>query len=142
MADLKRKGDLAELMVAADLARQGYRIAFPYGEDSTFDLLVERGDRWERVQVKFAASRNGALEVRARTHSLTNGRVMQTTLYTCEHIEWLAAWDSVTDQCFYVPTDELGTGMTMLTLRLTPARNQQRLRIRMADGYRTLPPLP
>ena len=33
IADLKRKGDVTELMVAADLARRGHRILFPYGED-------------------------------------------------------------------------------------------------------------
>jgi hypothetical protein len=30
MAPLKAKGDLAEMMVAADLLRRGYKIAFPY----------------------------------------------------------------------------------------------------------------
>jgi hypothetical protein len=29
MAPLKQKGDLAELMVAADLRRRGYRICIP-----------------------------------------------------------------------------------------------------------------
>jgi hypothetical protein len=53
MAELKRKGDLAELMVATDLARRGYKIAFPYGEDSDYDLIVEGAARLERVQVKY-----------------------------------------------------------------------------------------
>jgi hypothetical protein len=30
----KQKGDLAELMVACDLRRRGYKLAIPYGEDS------------------------------------------------------------------------------------------------------------
>jgi hypothetical protein len=36
----KAKGDLAELKVAADLRARGYKIAFPYGEDWDFDLIV------------------------------------------------------------------------------------------------------
>jgi hypothetical protein len=38
IAPLKTKGDLAELMVAADLMRRGYKIALPYGEDWDYDL--------------------------------------------------------------------------------------------------------
>jgi hypothetical protein len=33
MASLKKKGDLAELKVAADLADRGCAISIPYGED-------------------------------------------------------------------------------------------------------------
>ena len=56
MSELKRKGDLAELAVALDLRRRGYGVAFPFGEASAYDLIIERGDKLERVQVKHTAS--------------------------------------------------------------------------------------
>jgi hypothetical protein len=37
------KGDLAELMVAADLRRKGYKVAVPVGEDWDYDLIIEGG---------------------------------------------------------------------------------------------------
>ena len=40
MAPLKEKGDLAELIVAADLAKRGWEIAVPWGENSDFDLIA------------------------------------------------------------------------------------------------------
>ncbi len=65
MAGLKAKGDLAELMVATDLVRRGYRIAIPYGEDSDFDLILCRDDgRLERVQVKYTESDGWSIDVR------------------------------------------------------------------------------
>ena len=140
MADLKRKGDLAELMVAADLVRQGYRVAFPYGEDWDADLLVERGGRFERVQVKYTTARNGIVEIRSRSHSLTGGRVRRTKYYTAETIEWLAAYEPTTRQCLYVPAAELGEGRSTITLRLAPTRNNQRSGIRMAAGYLVMEP--
>src|SRR2546423_4396650 len=76
MAPLKQKGDLAEMLVAADLVRRGYKVALPFGEDWDYDLIVERGDRLERVQVKYTESNGAVICVRARTHSLTNGRVI------------------------------------------------------------------
>jgi PD-(D/E)XK endonuclease len=138
VAPLKTKGDLAELLVAADLVKRGYRVAFPFGEDSDFDLIF-----WcppdltlQRVQAKYATSDGRVVPVRAHSHSLTNGRIRATKLYTSKEIDWLAVYDSTTEQIFYIPAAELGDGVNVLHLRLTPALNNQRARIRMADQYR------
>jgi len=132
----KAKGDLAELKVAADLRTRGYKIAFPYGEDWDFDLILCRDDgALERVQVKYARSDGRVITVSARSRSLTSGRVMATKHYTASTIEWLAVWDAGLDRCFYVPAAELGDGMCMLNLRLVPTANQQRRRVRLAERY-------
>ena len=68
MADLKRKGDQAELIVAADLARRGYKVAFPYGEDWDYDLIVERAGIFERIQVKYATGNGEIVPVRCCSH--------------------------------------------------------------------------
>ena len=121
MAPLKTKGDLAELMVAADLARRGYRVAFPYGEDSDYDLILDRGTSLERVQVKYTRSNGEFIVLRCRSHSLTKGKVRATKHYTSESIEWMAVYDATTDRCYYVSAVELGSGRSDLRLRLTPA---------------------
>ena len=94
MAPLKRKGDLAELMVAADLRRRGYKISIPFGEDCDYDLVVERHGRLERVQVKYTASNGLIVTVRCVSHSLTNGRVKATKRYTADTVDWIAVWDA------------------------------------------------
>ena len=68
MAPLKQKGDWAELEVARDLVKRGYRIAIPYGEDWDFDLLFSGPglDVIERVQVKFSTARNGVVPVQCK----------------------------------------------------------------------------
>jgi hypothetical protein len=132
----KAKGDLAELKVAADLRARGYRIAIPYGEDWDFDLILCRADgSFERVQVKYARSNGDVIEVRSRSHSLTNGKVRATKHYTAATIDWLAVWEPSLDRCFYVPASELGAGMYVLALRLTPCRNNQVRGIRLAERY-------
>ena len=136
MAPLKAKGDLAEVMIAADLIRRGYRIATPYGEDWNFDLILCRdGLTLERVQCKYSTSNGICVVVRCRSHSLTNGRVRTTKRYTAAMIDWLAVYDPTTDRCYYVPSTELGDGMNVMHLRLTPARNNQRRRVRLASNY-------
>ena len=136
MAPLKAKGDLAEVMIAADLIRRGYRIAISYGEDWNFDLILCRDEqRLERVQCKYTCSDGLVMAVQTCSHSLTNGRVRATKRYTAAMIDWLAVYDVTTDRCYYVPAAELGTGMNRIHLRLVAARNHQRRRIRFASSY-------
>jgi PD-(D/E)XK nuclease superfamily protein len=136
MAPLKAKGDLAEVMIAADLIRRGYRIAIPYGEDWNFDLILCRDEqRLERVQCKYTRSDGLVVTVRTRSQSLTNGRVKAIKRYNATMIEWLAVYDATTDRCYYIPAAELGDGMHMMHLRLVAARNNQRRRVRLASNY-------
>jgi hypothetical protein len=122
-------------MIAADLIRRGYKIAIPYGEDWDFDLIVCREERLERVQCKYTRSNGQVIVVRARSHSLTNGKIRAVKRYTATMIEWLAVYDATSECCYYVPAGELGEGMHMLHLRLTPPRNNQHLRVRLAAAY-------
>jgi hypothetical protein len=135
-ATRKQKGDLAELVVASDLRRRGCTIAIPFGEDSDYDLVVDHGGALERVQVKYVESDGKAINVHCRSQSLTNGKVRRVKRYTKSMIEWLAVYDRTTDCCYYIPASELGDGRRMLTLRLTPPGNSQRVGIRFARDYR------
>jgi PD-(D/E)XK endonuclease len=122
-------------MIAADLVRRGYKVAIPYGEDWDFDLIVCRDEKLERVQCKYTQSGGKVVTVRCGSHSLTNGRVRATKLYTAATIDWLAVYDATTDCCYYVPATELGSGMRRMHLRLVPTRNNQTSRIRRAEDY-------
>ncbi len=135
MAPLKRKGDLAELKVAADLVDRGCHLSFPYGEDCDYDLIADRNGVLHRVQVKYTESDGKVIGVRCMSHSLTNGKIRQTKHYTAEIIDWIAVYDRTSDRCYYFPARELGAGKSYLHLRLTPARNGQRIGIRDASDY-------
>jgi PD-(D/E)XK endonuclease len=118
--------------------REGAQGRGPFGEDCDFDLVLCREGLLERVQVKYATSLNGVIQVKCKSHSLTNGKVRRTKHYTSATIDWLAIYDATTDCCFYVPAGELGTGRSMLH-RLAPTRNGQAAGVRLADDYRDLP---
>jgi hypothetical protein len=135
--NLKGKGDLAELMVAADLRRRGFGIAIPFGEDCDFDLILIRGDRLERVQVKYTESDGSVVPVKCFSHSLTNGKVRRTKRYTAKTIDLLAVYDHTSSCCYYIPAKELGNGRSSIHLRLVPAKNGQRIGTRLAQDYLT-----
>ena len=131
----KGKGDLAELMVAADLRRRGFGVAIPFGEDSDFDLVLIRSGQLERVQVKYVASDGAVIRVKCFSHSLTNGKVRRTKQYTSATIDILAVYDETTSRCYYLPAKELGLGRSSVHLRLRPALNGQSAGTRLAEDY-------
>jgi hypothetical protein len=137
MASTKSKGDHAELAIAADLLRRGYKVAFRYGEDWDFDLVLCRNGILERVQTKYAKSDGWVVAVSCRSHSLTNGRVRATKKYTAETIDWLALYDATTRRCFYIPA-----GLKRAEPRSASAYRQlgtgQRARIWWAHDYHSL----
>ncbi len=133
--NLKAKGDLAELMVAADLRRRGFKIAIPFGEDCDFDLILVRSDRLQRVQVKYVESDGSVIRVKCFSHSLTNGKVRKTKRYTAKSIDLLAVYDHTCSRCFYIPAAELGEGRSIVHLRLKPALNHQRVGTHSAEDY-------
>jgi Holliday junction resolvase-like predicted endonuclease len=135
MATTKTKGDLAELMVAANLRRKGYKVAIPFGEDWDYDLIIEPDDRLERVQVKYTESDGAVLTVRCWSSSLTNGKVRHIKRYTAATIDWLAVYDRVTNRCYYIPATALGEGRSIMHLRLSPPLNGQHVGINFADDY-------
>ncbi len=135
MAALKQKGDLAELKVAADLIERGCRLSIPFGEDCDYDLIADFEGRLHRIQVKFTESNGSRILLRCRLHSLTKGKVRQTKHYTASMVDWIAVYDRTSNRCYYCPSTELGAGRSELSLRLTPARNGQRLGIRNASDY-------
>ena len=87
------------------------------------------------MQVKYTESNGVFVEVRTRSHSLTKGKVRRTKYYTAKTVDWIAVYDKETDRCYYVPSSELGNGVTGLRLRLVETRNCQRIGIRYAHDY-------
>jgi hypothetical protein len=136
MASLKKKGDLAELQVAADLVARGCELSIPFGEDSSYDLIADYEGRLHRVQVKYAQSDGRVIFVKCFSHSLTAGRIRSTKHYTPAMVDWIATYDLTTDRCYYVPSWMLGAeGRSSMYLRLVPSLNGQSRRIRFAKDY-------
>lgn len=88
--------------------------------------MLIREYRLERVKVKHTRSDGAVINVRCRSHSQTNGKILRVKQYTAKTIDILAVYDATTDRCYYVPATELGPGRSTMCLRVKPARNGQR----------------
>ena len=89
----------------------------------------------ERVQVKHTRSDGHVIEVRCCSHSLTNGKVRATKLYTAETVDWVAVFDATTSRCFYVPAHLLGEGRRTISLRYDSPLVGWRSNMHAAEDY-------
>ena len=120
MAETKRKGDLGEAMIMAEVLRRGYKVAIPIGEDWRYDLVVLRNEHLERVQCKYVESDGNIIEIKCL--SSNNWSKIR---YTSSTIDWLAAYDKTTEKCYFVPAKLLGDGRSLISLRVQPPKNGQ-----------------
>lgn len=134
--DTKRAGDISEVTVMAALIRMGYRVAIPYGENQRYDLIIEDGGRFARVQVKTGRLRLGSIWFNAySSHAHRQGKARS---YAGE-IELFGIYCRDVERVFLVPVDDVTR--TQGCLRWDCTKNNQGRRIRWAAPY-AVPVLP
>lgn len=128
----KKKGDVAELAVAAHCLRLGYQVLFPYGEDARYDFVIESKGKFKRVQVKYVTPKDGALEVSCRSSNNWSTRA-----YSAEEIDILAVYDSESKLVYFIDVKVIGK--RSLKLRLVASRNNQTKGVHHAEDYGSIP---
>ena len=61
----KAVGDRSTLAVMLALQRAGYVVLLPFGENTRYDLVIENGTSFARVQCKTGRLRSGAVRFAA-----------------------------------------------------------------------------
>jgi hypothetical protein len=128
------KGAIAEAEITAAAVELGLQVLRPIQEGCRYDLVLDLGHRFLRVQCKWAKRDGDVIVVRARTarHSPTRGHVFST--YCADEIDGIAAFCQDTDACYWIPIEEI-SGKANLHLRLAPARNHQTIGLHFATDY-------
>jgi prevent-host-death family protein len=128
------KGNAAELAIAAEAAKLGLAVFAPLTEHGRYDLVLEVANRLLRVQCKWGACDGEKISVRLASsyHSPTRGYVVRK--YTAEEVDAIAVYCDHTRRSYLLPIEAVA-GLGLLTLRLTPARNNQRAAVNLAAAY-------
>ena len=134
MDNPNHKGNVAELAIATEAARLGLSVLKPLTEHERYDLVLGIGGRLFRVQCKWGSRRGEVVEVRLKScyHSPTQGYVVTT--YDASEIDLVAVYCGDLDSCYLLPVD-LVTGRGTISLRLGPAKNNQRAALNWAAKY-------
>ena len=133
MLTTDQKGAIAEAAITFAAVRLGIEVFKPVAEGGRFDLLFLLDGRFIRIQCKWASRYEDV--VIARCYSARRNRHgLVRRPYTPEEIDAYAAYCAELDRCFYLPLARFGP-KTEIRLRLTRARNNQRLGVTWADDF-------
>ena len=127
----KTKGKIAEMMISAKLMGLGWKVLFPLGENSRYDLVAEKGGKFIRIQVKYVTPTKGLLDINCK--SSNNWSILR---YTPKEIDFIAAYDSVSHKIYFIPVSRLNA--SSMKLRIKPTKNNQQKRIKYAKDFERL----
>jgi hypothetical protein len=130
----KAIGDRTTLAVMLGLTADGYTILLPFGENTRYDLVIDRGQTFARVQCKTGRLRKGAVWF-ATCSSYGHHRNPATANrgYAGE-IDYFGIHCPDTGGVYLVPLEDVPTASTA-ALRIDPARNHQKKQIRLGERY-------
>jgi prevent-host-death family protein len=128
-----RKGAIAEAVIATEAIKLGIRVLKPAIEHEPYDLAFDLGDRWLRVQCKWAQRKGAVVQIRT-TRCRTTKRGFVRSTYLEDEIDAVAAYCQELDRCYLLPA-ALAVGTQAVQLRIAAPRNAQRAAINWAVDY-------
>jgi PD-(D/E)XK nuclease superfamily protein len=132
MLTTNQKGFVAETAVIHECAKLGVPVAKPL-DDQRYDLIFDLGNRFLRVQCKWANLRGDVVVIRPRTCRRAREGLIQRP-YAPGEIDAIAAFCAGSRSCYLLP-DELSVGRAAVQLRIGPTRNNQAIGIRWARDF-------
>jgi hypothetical protein len=133
MRNTSLSGEVCRTQIIAALALQGKTVLLPLGDFQRYDLVIDEGGRFLRVQCKMAKLTNGAvhfhpcsIDSRSKPgRCVRKGYVGQVDLFGvyCPEVK----------KCYLVPVEVAPT--TGCYLRIEPTKNGQKKGIRWAADY-------
>ena len=133
MLTTNQMGWLAEAAVIHECAKLGVPVAKPL-DDQRYDLVLDLGTRFLRVQCKWSPRIGDVIAVRTRTcRRAREGRLIHRG-YKPGEIDAIAAYCAENGTSYLLPI-ELSVNRTSVQLRLEPTKNNQVSGIRWARDF-------
>lgn len=123
-------GQRTEAVVLAELIKRGHRVLIPFGVNHRYDLVLDLGERFVRVQCKTARVEGNCVTFSCESVR-SNTKVALRRGYRGD-ADLFVAYCPQTDRVYAVPVEETGT---RIMLRLSPPANNQKLGVRWATDY-------
>ena len=130
----KEIGDRSTLAAMLGLKAAGYALLVPFGENTRYDLVIDDGVVLARVQCKTGRLRNGAIIFAVTSTYGHHPRAAVTRRTYAGEIELFAVYCPETAGVYLVPINDVPM-RSIARLRVAPARNGQKRRIRYAADY-------
>lgn len=111
---MRATGQRGELLVAERLIGQGWSVAPPFGDNDPFDLLVNKGDRFLRLQVKSTLEQHNYRHSRPHYQFQLAHGVSSKKRYTADQVDFFICCALDTHRFWILPFE----AATVTTLKI------------------------
>jgi PD-(D/E)XK nuclease superfamily protein len=119
------------MQVVAELVRRGFDVLLPVGDSLRYDLVVDLGIAFRRIQVKTARLRNGVLMFGTKSVNYEQGKIVHR--HYRDGADDFIAYEPQTRAFYGILVREAAANC--VHLRVTPSANHQTAKIRFATNY-------
>jgi hypothetical protein len=130
----KAIGDQSALAIATALHSVGYAVYIPFGENTRADYIIDDGNSLSRVQCKTGRLRKGVVVFKTCSSYAHHSNPASAARDYLGQVEFFAVYCPETSGVYLIPIEDIASRWTG-ALRVEPARNGQRRRIRHAYDY-------
>lgn len=132
-------GDRTEAIVLAHLLRSYETVLIPFGNGRRYDLVVDDGGRFLRVQCKTGSYRDGTIVFNTASSQYQGGggRSYRGRRSYRGEVDYFAVYCPPLDRTYLVPVEDVGASHGCL--RVDAPKNQQQKAIRWANDYELRP---
>lgn len=128
-ANSKTIGERSEALVLARFLQVGWVVLQPFGDNQRYDLVVDRGNGFERVQVKTGRLKNGVIWFEPCSTYAHRGGKRKSYL---GQIELFAIYCPETAKVYLCPVEEFRQSGR---LRISKTKNGQAKAVRWANEF-------
>ena len=130
-----QKGRMAEASVALVATNLDWDVYLPFGDGSRADMVLQdSGGDVFRTQVKWGRLHGEVIKVQLETCRATPNKGYVRTRYSSNEVDLIGVWCQSLSTAYLIPMEDV-VGLTILHLRLSPARNNQKVGVRYASRY-------
>ncbi len=123
-----QKGLLGELEFSLHFIKKGYTVLTPINPNSSYDLVIEKDGKFQRIQIKYCSPTHGVLRVEL-------DRPKRKTLpYRQREVDALGAYDAKHSKFYLIPIEKT-LKKSEFRLRVEEAKNHQTKLIHQASDF-------
>lgn len=126
----KTIGEKSEGMVLARFLQLGWIVLMPFGDNQRYDFVIDRGNGFEKIQVKTARLKDGYIEFRPYSSQSHRGNSQKGYKGECD---FFACYCPQNNMIYFIKVDDCTE--TVVILRLLPPKNNQKYKVRYAKDF-------
>ena len=126
----KAIGELSEAFVLAHFLKLGWIVLQPFGDNQRYDLVIDRGNGFETVQVKTAKLHGSILYFKTCSSYAHRGNGKKG--YKGQ-VDLFATYSPELNKVYLMPVDIIGS--SSCSLRIEPSKNHQQKKTHLASEF-------